>query len=220
DGRVVDRGHAGLDVLLEVVRPLAVVGVDRAGEAVVHRVGDLYRLLDAVHLHQVDGGPEHLGLEDLHPRLHALPDGGPAVVAGGGVAHEARGRLALLDAPLAVQQGGAVLAAPVVMLQPALEEALVDERPVEDVFALPGVADAYGRDLLEEAALELVVDGGVDDEVARRGAALAARAERREDGALHGVVEVGVAHDDERVLAAQLERRVYEVAPRDLADAP
>src|SRR5690606_30712434 len=45
-------------------------------------------------------------------------------------------------------------------------------------------------------------------------------AERREHGALDRVVEVGVAHDDERVLAAQLQRRVQQVAPRDLAYAP
>src|SRR5690625_515756 len=49
-GGVVDRGHAGLDVLAEGMGPLAVVGVDAAGQAVIDRVGGLDGFVDAVDL--------------------------------------------------------------------------------------------------------------------------------------------------------------------------
>src|SRR5690606_20938996 len=217
-GGVVDRGHAGLDVLLELVRPLAVVGVDGAGEAVLHGVGGLDGLVDAVDLHQVDGGAEDLLLELAHAGLDVLPRRGPAVDAAVRVADEALGLAVVGDAAVAVQQRGAVLLAPLVLLQPALVEALVDEGAVQHVLGLQGVADADPIDGLEEARLELVVDRRVDDDVAGAGATLPAGAEGAEDGALHSVVEIGIAHDHQRVLAAQLEGGVLQVAARHLAD--
>ena len=50
----------------------------------------------------------------------------------------------------------------------------------------------------------------MDDDAAGRRAALAGRAERRPDDAVHGEVEVGVVHDDDPVLAAELEVDVLE----------
>ena len=50
----------------------------------------------------------------------------------------------------------------------------------------------------------------MDDDAAGGRAALAGRAERRPDDAVHGEVEVGVVHDDDPVLAAQLEVDVLE----------
>src|SRR5690606_5975035 len=220
NGGVVYRGHTGLDVLLEVVRPLPVVRVDGGRQAVVHGVGRLNRLLDAVDLDQVDRGSEDLGLEELHTGLHAFPHGGPAVVGRAGVADVTLGGLAILDTSLAVEQSGAFRTAPLVVLLPVLVEALVNERSVEHTVVLVGVANTDLLHALQEPALELVVDGGVYDYVAGRGATLATGAERREDGALDGVVQVCVAHDDQRVLAAQLQRRVQQVATRHLPYVP
>ena len=88
----------------------------------------------------------------------------------------------------------------------ALGEALVDHRAVEDV--LRRVADRRGRARRSSSrAHELVVDGLVDDRGAERRAALAGRAEAAEQRALDREVEVGVVHDDHRVLAAELEAR-------------
>src|SRR5690606_38032277 len=136
----VDAGHARLDVVLVGVRPLAVVGVDAAAQAVIHGVGGVYGLVDAVHLHQVDGGPEDLLLELLHAGLHALPHGGPTVYAGVRIANEASGVAVVRNAALAVQQRGAVLLAPLVLLGPALVEALVDERAVQHILGYQRVA--------------------------------------------------------------------------------
>ena len=51
------------------------------------------------------------------------------------------------------------------------------------------------------------------------GAALTGGAEAGEQRPLGGEVEVGVGHDDERVLAAELEARVLQVPAAQLADA-
>ena len=59
----------------------------------------------------------------------------------------------------------------------------------------------------------------VGDHDAERGAALAGRAEAGEQRALGGEVEVGVGHDDQRVLATQLEAGALQVPAAQLADA-
>ena len=51
----------------------------------------------------------------------------------------------------------------------------------------------------------------MDDDAAGRGAALAGGAERRPDDAVDGEIEVGVVHDDDPVLAAELQVDVLEV---------
>ena len=97
------------------------------------------------------------------------------------------------------------------------QEALVDHRPVEHVARR--VADRRLLDRARQAGEELVVHGVVDDRGAERRAALAGGAEAAEQRALDGEVEVGVVHDDQRVLAAELQARRLQVAPAQLADA-
>ena len=63
----------------------------------------------------------------------------------------------------------------------------------------------------DEPLLQLAVDRLVHDHAARGGAALARGAERRPDDPLDGEVEIGVVHDDDPVLAAELEMDVLEV---------
>ena len=62
------------------------------------------------------------------------------------------------------------------------------------------------------------MDGVVHDRGAQRRAALPGRAEAGEQRALDREVEVGVVHDHQRVLAAQLEARRLQVAPAQRAD--
>ena len=103
--------------------------------------------------------------------------------------------------------------------QPLLEavgEALVDHRPVQDVLERVAHHCALGGG--GEAGHEVVVDRLVHDRRAHRRAALARGAEAAEQRALHGQVQVGVGHDHQRVLAAQLQARVLQMAPAQLAD--
>ena len=87
--------------------------------------------------------------------------------------------------------------------------ALVDHR-AEVGLRIPAGADPHRLGARDEPLLQLVVDGLVHDHAARRRAALAGGAERRPDDALDGEVEVGVVHDDDPVLAAELEVDVLE----------
>src|SRR6266487_443161 len=84
-----------------------------------------------------------------------------------------------------------------------LERRLVDHRPDVGVV-LPAGAEPHLLDARDEARGELVVDGLVDDHAARGRAALARGAESRPDDAVDGQIEIGVVHDDDRVLAAEL----------------
>ena len=92
-----------------------------------------------------------------------------------------------------------------------LERGAVDDRADVGVV-LEAVAEPQLLGALDELRLELVVDLLVRDHAARRGAALAGRAERRPEDPLDREVDVGVVHDDDRVLAAELEVDVLEVA--------
>ena len=71
---------------------------------------------------------------------------------------------------------------------------------------------------LGQAAEKAVVDLPVQDEPAGGGAALPRRAERAPEHALERQVEIGVVHDDHRVLAAHLEREPLVHAAAGLTD--
>src|SRR5690625_5289331 len=104
------------------------------------------------------------------------------------------------------------------MLGPTLVETLIDEGPVEHVLDLARVANADLANLGQQALLEFLVNRGIDDQVARTRATLATSTKGREDRPLHRIVQVGVAHDDERVLAAQLKSGVLQVTTGNRAN--
>src|SRR5207248_2531309 len=98
-----------------------------------------------------------------------------------------------------------------------LARRLVDERP--DVGPLlPAVAQLERGDALGEVGEEVVVDAALEDEAARRGAALTGRSERAPEHPLKGEIEVGVVEDDLRVLSAHLERQALVHAPARLTN--
>ncbi len=68
-----------------------------------------------------------------------------------------------------------------------------------------GVADAQGRDLLGQGGDEAVVDAVLNDQAAGGGAALACGEEAAVQGDVHGAVQIGVVHHDQRVLAAHFQ---------------
>ena len=71
--------------------------------------------------------------------------------------------------------------------------------------------DAHLLGAFDQPLRERVCDLLVHDHAARRSAALAGRPERRPHDALHREVEIGVVHDDDPVLATELEVDVLEV---------
>ena len=81
---------------------------------------------------------------------------------------------------------------------------------------LPARAEAQRLGALDEPCGEIVVEALVDDDAARRGAALTGGTERRPEDPVDREVEVGVVHDDDRVLAAELEVHVLEPLGRCL----
>ena len=93
--------------------------------------------------------------------------------------------------------------------------ARVDHRPDVRVV-LPAGPEAKRLRPLDEPRRERVVQALVDDHAARRRAALARRAERRPEDPVEREVEIGVVHDDDRVLAAELEVDVLEPLRRRL----
>ena len=99
----------------------------------------------------------------------------------------------------------------------ALEEALVDHRAVEHVLR-SGRRSRRPRRRASKRARNSSWTRSCDDHGAQRRAALARGAEAAEQRALDGEVEVGVVHDHERVLAAELQARRLQVAPAQLAD--
>ena len=90
-----------------------------------------------------------------------------------------------------------------------LERRLVDHRPDVGVV-LPTRSKPQLLDGGDEFFLERVVDALVRDDARCGRAALAGRPERGPHDAFDREVEIGVVHDDDRVLAAQLEVHVLE----------
>ena len=99
--------------------------------------------------------------------------------------------------------------------QKPLVEVLAEHRAVEHVFR--GIPHRRFLDGAGEPGDELLVDGLVDDNGTKGGAALARRAEAREQGALDGEVEVCVGHDHEGVLASELQAGRLHVPAAELA---
>jgi hypothetical protein len=71
---------------------------------------------------------------------------------------------------------------------------VVDERAVGDAV-VEAVADLEGVDLFGEPGGEVAIDVGLDEDPVGADAGLARGAELGGDGALHGLVQVGVVED-------------------------
>ncbi len=95
----------------------------------------------------------------------------------------------------------------------------VDERSAQR--ALGGrIADLDARVGGEEALLDLGRDLLVDEQSPRGRAALSSRADRAEEDRRHRELEVGVVHEHDRVVAAELEDRPAEARRDRLRDLP
>ena len=89
--------------------------------------------------------------------------------------------------------------------------------PTSESSSQPGPSRRASARSTRRAA-SVVVEALVDDHAARRGAPLARGAEGRPEDAVEREVEVGVVHDDDRVLAAELEVDVLETLRGRLED--
>jgi hypothetical protein len=95
----------------------------------------------------------------------------------------------------------------------------IDQRPHVGA-RLKTVADAQRLSSSSQLLRERFLHGFMYDHAARRGAALAGRAEGTQGNATHRKIHVGVIHHDNGILAAQFQGATAQVAPTDLRDAP
>ena len=197
----VDVRDAGLEVAHRAERAVDVPGEDRGREPVADPVRDAERLRLVAEADEGERRPEDLLLGDAHVVLDVAEDRRAVV--------EALREVALVRDLAAGEERRAVVLADLRVRVDLLERRAVDDRTDVGVV-LPARAEAQRLGALDEPSRERVVEALVHDDPARRRAALAGCAERRPDDAVDGEVEVGVVHDDDRVLAAELEVDVLE----------
>ena len=162
----------------------------------------LDRLVDVGRADERGRRAEDLLLRDPHARLDVAEDRRPVE---GAAVEPVLGR----DLAAGQERRALVLADLGVRVDLLQRRAVHDRADVRRV--LEPVAEPELLGSLDELRRERVVDALAGDDAARGGAALAGRAEGRPEDPLDGEVEVGVVHDDDGVLAAELEVDVLEV---------
>jgi len=184
---------------------------DSATQTVRRIVRPGHRLFFPLEARDDDKRPEDLFAVDLHVILHVRKDG--------------RGDEEALAVDVLVRlsargQGGALGLAGLDVAEHFLVLRLGDLRALEG-FVVERVADlADGLDLLLELVAELVVDGVLDQDARGGGADLAHVRHDADVAPLDGLVEVGVFEDEQRRLAARLQRDVLHVHGGHLHDLP
>jgi hypothetical protein len=104
-------------------------------------------------------------------------------------------------------------------LQDGVVLTLVDQRA--DLRArIGGVADHCVARPREQPLSEVVIDHLLDEDASGRRALLSGRQERAGVGGRDGPIEIGVGHDDERVVAAHLELRPLATCGCLVANVP
>lgn len=98
-----------------------------------------------------------------------------------------------------------------------LDSGLGVERAAESA-GLEGIADADRLVSLGELLNELVVDLLVDQEAASSGAALAGSADSSKEDRAQSQVEISIVHNNNGVVASELEERLAEALGNSLAD--
>src|SRR5579862_4993393 len=190
-----------LEVAHRAERAVHVAREDRGREPEFDPVRHGDRLVEIAHPDERRRRAEDLLLRDAHTRLHVGEDRRPVEVAATEVAF---GRdLA------AREQTCALVAADLRVRVDLLQRSLVDDGADLGLVLTPPY-EAQLLDALDETLLQGVVHLLVRDHARRSGAALARRPECRPHDAVDGEVEIRVVHDDDRVLAAELEVHVLE----------
>ena len=178
-----------------------VAGIDRRGQSVAHGVRRGDGALIVVRRDDAHHGSEDLLLRDAHVRVDVGEDRGLDEVARlqvgfrrcAAIAHDARALL------LPRRDALAHLA----------QLRVIHDRPEPDAIR-EAIARAPGVGLRREQLGEVDEARAQHDRAARRRAALPGRAERAAGHALGRLLEIGVVHDDDRVLAAHLELHFAE----------
>ena len=199
----VDPDGAGAQRARHAVDSVDVLAEDARGEAVVGVVAAADDVLLVGELGDGHDRSEDLLAEELGVVGDVREDGGLDVVA------------RLVHAVAAGDEVEALVLAALDVAHDAIELQLVHLRAL--VHLAEGIADAALLRLGRGLGHELVVDVLVHEDAGARAAALAVVEEEPEVHLLHGLVDVHVAEDDGRGLAAELQGQGLDA--RDLLDA-
>src|SRR3954447_11274561 len=195
NGAGVDIHDPGLEVAHRAERGVHVLGEDRGRETVPCLVHDGGRRRVVVDRDHSKDGSEDLLLADAIHRLDVAEDGRLEEMA---VSERAIGDPVTADDELALGPADLDVALDLLHRGAAHQRTDVGRR-------LEPVAEPQALRARRDPVDELVHDRPFRDDTRARRASLAGRAERRPHDAVDGEVEIGIAEDDDRVLAAELE---------------
>ena len=190
----IEPDHAGLQRIGHPQRAAHVAGPDIAGQAILHAIGDLDRVVLVLEGDHGQERAEHFLLRHPHFRMRAGDQRRLHVMSAAGAVM----RLA------ADRNGGAVLLRDVEIAADFGEMPLMDQRPDfgGGIERMPDLQGLHPRGQLLD---EFSGDTLLDQEPARRGAALAIERVDHEDNRIERPVEIGVVEHDHGVLAAEFE---------------
>ena len=203
DGAGIYIDDAGGYLFHRLKRHVNVARVDGGDQPVGDVVVDGHRLFEVGDRDNIGHGPEDLLLGDAHLGSYAREHGGLEEVA---FVQTIAGGARTADG-----DGGALFATDLHVSLHLLQLRPVHQRA--DVRCLvQAVAEAQGFGAGDELLGEGVQHALLDDHAAGSGAALAAGAEGAPHSALDRQVDVGVAEDDDGVLAAHLQVHAFAVS--------
>ena len=181
------------------VEPLAAVGVNRSGQAVVGTVCNVKCVRKAAGPDHREHGTEDLFLCDAGSGCHVRDDGGLNVPA---VGFTLRGYSA--------GQHTTFSSADRDVVEHALVSGFADDRAHRKVVGRVTLLDL--RDEIAQLVQENVVDVDVDDGTGAGGTLLPVEAECGSDHTLDRGVDIAIAVDNDRVLAAEFQHRTLQEA--------
>src|SRR6516225_8527296 len=196
DGGGIDIDDAGVEITEGGEGGVDIAGVDGSREAVGDFVGHGNSLLQMVDGHDRDDRAEDLFLSDAHLWL-AIAEYGRFVEPTFGVG-------TVVEAVTAGEQFGSLLDTNLNVTHHRLQLLLVDDR-THVRRGVEAVADRQFLGAFHEAPEKLLINGLVDADTARGGAALAAGAKAAPDGTVDGDVEVSVVQNENDIFTAHFE---------------
>ena len=198
----VDDAGAGFDTVCDDHRGLHIRGHDTGGETVLGVVRDLERFLDRIKDDQRPDGAEDFHIAGNVGILGDLDDGRSDVCAAAGAAD---------------QDLSALLHSLFKLLHDRDRCALADHR-THLGRRIGGVADLNGFKALNKIILETIIDTALYDKALAGAAGLSGIANAAADDLVQSLFIVAVIENDERIIAAKLQRNVAQICRAGLGE--